>query len=102
MKSLRLMSHPPRIRTEISYRFAQEPAHKIAVKQFAYVRFGSKADSCSATRHVRFTPDSDNKCDIWNVRLGRSHALQRSMLGLGQPLTLAETLRNLIIAARWP
>src|SRR5262245_63971248 len=25
------------------------------------VRFGSKADMCSATRHVRFTPNSDCK-----------------------------------------
>jgi hypothetical protein len=25
------------------------------------VRFGSKADMCSATRHVRFTPNSDRK-----------------------------------------
>src|SRR5215467_777785 len=28
------------------------------------VRFGSKADICSAIRHVRFTPKSDIKCDI--------------------------------------
>src|SRR5262245_5276326 len=28
------------------------------------VRFGSKADICSAIRHVRFTPESDIKCDI--------------------------------------
>ena len=27
----------------------------------AYVRFGSKADSCSATTHVRFTPNSDRE-----------------------------------------
>jgi hypothetical protein len=26
-----------------------------------YVRFGSKADICSATGHVRFTPNSDRK-----------------------------------------
>src|SRR5262249_32294060 len=36
----------------------------------AHVRFGSKADICSAKRHVRFTPESDIKCDIWNVRYG--------------------------------
>src|SRR5262249_50470186 len=27
------------------------------------VRFGSKADMCSAKRHVRFAPESDIKCD---------------------------------------
>src|SRR5262245_51670974 len=34
------------------------------------VRFGSKADMCSAKGHVRFTPKSDIKCDMWNVRFG--------------------------------
>src|SRR5262249_740970 len=28
------------------------------------VRFGSKADMCSARAHVRFTPESDIKCDV--------------------------------------
>jgi hypothetical protein len=40
------------------------------------VRFGSKADICSAKRHVRFTPESDIKRDIpINNRLsfGGSH-----------------------------
>jgi len=32
------------------------------------VRFGSKADICDAKGHVRFTPESDIKRDIWNVR----------------------------------
>jgi hypothetical protein len=27
----------------------------------AYVRFGSKADICGATAHVRFTPNSDRE-----------------------------------------
>jgi hypothetical protein len=27
----------------------------------AHVRFGSKADICGATAHVRFTPDSDRE-----------------------------------------
>jgi hypothetical protein len=27
---------------------------------------------CSARRHVRFTPESDIKCDIWNARFGPS------------------------------
>jgi hypothetical protein len=31
----------------------------------ADVRFGSKADMCSATGHVRFTPKSDSKCGKW-------------------------------------
>jgi len=34
----------------------------------AHIRFGSKADMCAAKGHVRFTPESDIKCDIWNVR----------------------------------
>jgi hypothetical protein len=34
------------------------------------VRFGSKADMCAAKRHVCFTPNSDIKCDIMNVRFG--------------------------------
>src|SRR5262249_29910202 len=29
-----------------------------------HVRFGSKADICSATRHVRFTPNSDRKSGL--------------------------------------
>ena len=30
----------------------------------ANVRFGSKADICAATSHVRFTPNSDRESDI--------------------------------------
>src|SRR5262249_18584568 len=30
----------------------------------SHVRFGSKADMCSAPAHFRFTPESDIKCDI--------------------------------------
>ena len=33
-----------------------------------HVRFGSKADMCAAQGHVCFAPESDIKCDIWNVR----------------------------------
>jgi hypothetical protein len=33
-------------------------------KAFAYVRFGSKADICAATSHVRFTPNSDRESEI--------------------------------------
>ena len=32
------------------------------------VRFGSKADICSAKGHVRFTPESDAECVHSNVR----------------------------------
>ena len=31
-------------------------------REDSYVRFGSKADICSAKRHVRFTPNSDIDC----------------------------------------
>jgi len=31
----------------------------VSPDECAYVRFGSKADICSAIRHVRFTPESD-------------------------------------------
>jgi hypothetical protein len=34
------------------------------VKALRNVRFGSKADMCSAQAHVRFTPESDIKCDL--------------------------------------
>src|SRR5262245_46003467 len=39
-----------------------------------HVRFGSKADICSAKGHVRFTPNSDIDCVISLMRppLGRS------------------------------
>jgi hypothetical protein len=33
-----------------------------------YVRFGSKADICSAPTHVRFTPNSDIDCVFRHVR----------------------------------
>ena len=33
------------------------------------VRFGSKADMCSARAYVRFTPESDIKCDIMECPL---------------------------------
>jgi hypothetical protein len=35
----------------------------------ANVRFGSTADMCSAKGHVRFTPESDIKCDIMECPL---------------------------------
>src|SRR5262249_3142115 len=53
-------------------------SHQIAAKAGAFdgssnVRFGSKADMCSAKRHVRFTPKSDIKCDIWKFRYRSGH-----------------------------
>src|SRR5262249_52130640 len=41
--------------------FAIVTVQKRPVKGQPDVRFGSKADICSATRHVRFTPNSDRK-----------------------------------------
>jgi len=35
----------------------------MGVQRTAHVRFGSKADMCGAIVHVRFTPNSDKKCD---------------------------------------
>ena len=35
-----------------------------------HVRFGSKADMCSAKRHVRFTPNSDIDCVFQHVCFG--------------------------------
>src|SRR5215475_5015678 len=46
------------------------------------VRFGSKADICSAKPHVRFTPESDIKCDIVECPLwAKSGLMQCSKLG---------------------
>jgi len=33
------------------------------------VRFGSNADMCSAKQVVRFAPECDIKCDIWECPL---------------------------------
>jgi hypothetical protein len=46
---------PPKAKTSESYRFTSAAMHKIAVKY-------------QAQAHVRFTPESDIKCDIWSVR----------------------------------
>jgi hypothetical protein len=48
-----------------------------------YIRFGSKADICSAKRHVRFTPESGHvqctsSCLLW----AKSGLMQRSKKGL--------------------
>src|SRR5262249_23927992 len=34
--------------------------------RFSHARFGSKADICGATAHVRFTPSSDIVC-VWKL-----------------------------------
>src|SRR5262245_42199461 len=39
----------------------REPSKLEARLSHQHVRFGSKADRCSATRHIRFTPNSDRK-----------------------------------------
>jgi hypothetical protein len=39
------------------------------LKSVSSVRFGSKADIGSAKQHVRFTPESDIKCDVWECPL---------------------------------
>ena len=49
----------------------------------ADVRFGSKADICSAKRHVRFTPKSDIKCvkeecPLW-AKSGRQRTTDRPL-----------------------
>src|SRR5262249_27513677 len=37
------------------------------------VRFGSKADMCSATRHVRFTPNSDRESGLPQTVMSALH-----------------------------
>jgi hypothetical protein len=53
------------------------------------VRFGSKADSCSAATHVRFTPDSDPESGLPRKVMSayprkRTCAVQLGMSALGQ------------------
>src|SRR5262249_9718357 len=51
-----------------SHCLPEAQSHRIKLNQHpeigSHVRFGSKADICSAKGHVRFTPNSDIKCDI--------------------------------------
>src|SRR5262249_45403695 len=62
------------------------------VKRRRDVRFGSEADICSAKGHVRFTPESDIKCDIIECPLraesvhGPTRRLMPSLLGAGPPV----------------
>jgi hypothetical protein len=66
MKSRRLINFPEAQR-EPSYRFnvalgkAPVGVKKQAIERRTDVRFGSKADICGATSHVRFTPNSDRE-----------------------------------------
>ena len=39
------------------------------------VRLGSKADMCGAPTHVRFTAESDIKCDIMKCRFGQKRTV---------------------------
>jgi len=53
------------------------PRQILAFSPCQDVRFGSKADIRGAKSHVRFTPECDIKCDMWNVpqkaQSGHSH-----------------------------
>src|SRR5262249_15188327 len=51
------------------YQLSRVPRKGASTRASGDVRFGSKADICSAKRHVRFTPESDAKCVHSNVRL---------------------------------
>jgi hypothetical protein len=39
------------------------------------VRFGSKADICAATSHVRFTPNSDRESEIPQKAMSALHPI---------------------------
>ena len=54
-----------------------------------HVRFGSLADICSAQGHVRFTPESDIKCDICYIN-------DRSVVG-----TVGGTVIGTILLIIW-
>jgi|GEM_PF-1603001 ABC-type glutathione transport system ATPase component len=51
------------------------------------VRFGSKADICAATTHVRFTPNSDRESEIPQKAMSALH-----------PKTTATCIRAVIIS----
>jgi len=62
--------------------------------EVAHVRFGSKADMCSAQAHVRFTPNSDRESGIPAKSCllypqSRTCAVQEGMSALGQKRTHA-------------
>src|SRR5262249_51612252 len=62
MKSRRLMSH----QTEVSYRFAPEPAHKIAIKRPVQCPLWVKSRHMQCKKAIRFPPESDIKRVTWN------------------------------------
>jgi len=67
------------------------------------VRFGSKADMCSAIRHVRFTPNSDIDC-VWFVVITKtSHrAMARMISAIGMAVGyLAFSLPAAADVAAW-
>ena len=47
--------------THAALRCEVEETMPLSSDQGGYVRFGSKADICAATSHVRFTPNSDRE-----------------------------------------
>jgi hypothetical protein len=53
--------------------------------RFAHVRFGSKADMCSARAHVRFSPNSDRKSGHRRTRfyVNDAQSLQKSLKRVG-------------------
>jgi hypothetical protein len=53
------------------------PFRALAVFATTDVRFGSKADICGAKSHVRFTPESDIKCDRWGCPLRAKSGLMQ-------------------------
>jgi len=65
-----------------------------AYKQSSDVRFGSKADICSAKRHVRFTPKSDRKSDI-TTKITRKKS-EKNLLNL-RPLYCARSGENVAL-----
>src|SRR5262249_49634864 len=66
MKSRRLIPPPERLKKE----HGTGPNYALEGGDPANVRFGSKADMCSAIAHVRFTPNSDIDCVFRYVRFG--------------------------------
>ena len=72
-------------------------AQMALVKIKPNVRFGSKADMCSAKRHVRFTPNSDRKSGFppgARPLYERALAIRENVLGPEHPQTAA-SLSNL-------
>ena len=47
--------------SSVSRFWPAQPCSNVSADECAYVRFGSKADICSAKRHVRFTPDNNSE-----------------------------------------